>query len=174
MVASEYTQKYTMLSVIGNIVSCLSTGSSDGGAHPSNWAEYHTVELGKATLMVDPHVEVKLTSIFPEDLLFKALKATELIRDHLRNRRPANLSQLIHSLQDSCEVSFTSLLTSWCIYDIGKDSVTIRFGLGSGYEQCRGNFTEFDISLPIPAAHRAYFQEALKNGTFSKNSCGLR
>jgi hypothetical protein len=159
----EYSETYTTLSIIGNIVSYERSYDGNCGMHPTYGAQYCTIEIGTK------REDIPITNLFPEGNIFNAFYADTIIQHYLTIKQPINLNELIKHLDGECEVSFYDLLSSWSIYDIGSDSVVIVFGLKYGCEAMRGQFTTIQITLPVPDAHRDLFLQAKKNGIVSKN-----
>jgi WD domain, G-beta repeat len=149
-------------SVVGAIVSYReeSAGECEGAAHP--WA---TVKI----LALDTRrggIPAKLTDLFPEADLLRALLGDKMVQEALGSGRPgptpSRLSTLIQRIMgyqsEDCRWAFPSdLLSRFAVHHLEKSRVALRIGLSHGCEVARGSFTQMTLILPIPEA----WQESL-------------
>ncbi len=153
-----YEDEYRVMSIVGPYVSWSYSYDGSGGPHPIAGIRYETHVPGNFG-------RISLPEIFPEIEIQRALLADTLILSHLRKQSPANLTDLVGSLDGGCEMDLDDILTSFAIGAIESDSVTVNFGITHGCEVMRGNFTEMTIKLPLPGNQRQMFIEARKNQT---------
>jgi hypothetical protein len=154
---------YNVLSILGPIISLDEGWNTQSGMHPSYGSDTKTVNLD------DHKKSVSLLSLFDSTLIFNALIKDTIIHHYLRIFVPHNITDLINNLDGECEVDFSGFITRFAIENITMDSVDIYFGLKYGCEADRGKFTEFTITLPIPAIHRSWFNQARENKTYIDN-----
>ncbi|MCL4538480.1 MAG: hypothetical protein M1378_02590 [Bacteroidetes bacterium] len=153
-----YYEDYRVLSIVGPYVSWSCSYNGSGGAHPIAGTYYETHAPGSSR-------QISLTELFPEGVIERALLADTLIQAHLTKKDPKDLADLVDNLHGGCAMELQTLLTSFAVNSIDRDSVTIDFGITHGCELMRGNFTEFTIRLPIPKDDRQMFIDARRNHT---------
>lgn len=150
--------RYKLLSVVGPFVSFLSLKFQDceGGNHPTDYVYYSTLDL-------QTEKTISLTKIFESDLLFRSLIKTSWIKKYLHNNLPKDLKELVENLDGGCDISFMYLLVEFAFKSISDSSIIVQFGLMHGCEANKGNFTNFEVELPIPVEYLDYFNDANKN-----------
>lgn len=162
---AEFT--YRLLSAVGPYLSLEEGVYCDcGGAHPTAVKRIRAIELDRSSL--GPPSPASLTSIFPERAVFAALMADPAVAKALRDDpKPESLAGLLQTLQDEtvkvkdCEYEFPGdLLSSFAFHDSQDGSVSVRLGLPSAVEVCRGEMIQLGLTLPTPQARRAWFLEA--------------
>lgn len=145
-----------VLSVVGSYLSTEDGGYWNclGTAHPGAVTRFTSHHLWR------PAQPLRLTDIFPEAQVLKALLAEPLIRKTLTKAKitplpttvPALLKQLTE-LNDECEYYFDDdLLERFAFHHVEKGQVAVRIGLSHGCEAARGRLTQLGILLPIPSA----------------------
>jgi hypothetical protein len=162
---AEFT--YGLLSAVGSYLSLEEGVYCDcGGAHPTAVKRFRAIQLDSgAHGLPSP---ASLTSIFPQRAVFTALMADSIVTKALgADTKPESLAGLLQTLQDEtakvkdCEYEFPSdLLSSFAVYDSRDGSVSVRLGLPSAVQVCRGEMIQLGLALPAPEALRASFVEA--------------
>ena len=170
---------YRLLSAVGPYLSLEEATYCDcGGAHPTAVKRFRTVELERASRET-PHT---LTELFPERAVFTALTADPVVAKALGGAGPDTMAGLLDKLQDvnarvkDCEYGFPDdLLSSFAFYDAEGGNASVRLGLPSAVEVCRGSLIQLGLSLPVPEARRAWFRNAKerKDGLFMVDAVGL-
>jgi hypothetical protein len=146
----EGDQVDRVLSVVGSIVSYEeSVGTTcEGAAHPSAVTFYAAVDAAH------PGKKVRLTDLFPDADVLRALMGDAVVKRHLPKTPPKTVDALVQTLADSepeCEYAFgKDLLTRFAFHHVESNRVAVRFGLSHGCEVARGNLTQLGILLPIP------------------------
>jgi hypothetical protein len=145
-----------VLSVVGPYLSTEDGGYWNclGTAHPGSvtrFTSHHLWRLGQP---------LRLSDVFPEAQVLKALLAEPLIRKTLTKAKisplPSTLPALVKQLtelNDECEYYFDDdLLERFAFHHVEKGQVAVRIGLSHGCEAARGRLTQLGILLPIPPA----------------------
>jgi hypothetical protein len=146
----EGDQTLRLLSVVGSIVSYEeSEGTTcEGAAHPSAITLYAAVDAAH------PGKKVRLTDLFPDADVLRALVADSVVKRHLPKTLPKTTDALVEALADSeqeCEYAFgKDLLTRFAFHHVEGDRVAVRIGLSHGCEVARGKLTQLGLLLPIP------------------------
>jgi hypothetical protein len=152
--------RYKLLSVVGPFVSFLSLKFQDceGGNHPTDYVYYSTINLKSKK-------NISLNNIFDSKILFSSLIKTSWVNNYLHNNKPKNLTELINELDGGCEISFMYSLEQFAFKSISDSSVIVQFGLEHGCEADKGNFSNFEVKLPIPDQYLYHFTNANKNNS---------
>lgn len=150
--------RYKLLSVVGPFVSFLSLKFQDceGGNHPTDYVYYSTFDLRTKKT-------ISLTNIFDSGILFRSLNKTSWVNNYLHNNKPKDLKELVEKLDGDCDVSFLYLLEEFAFKSITDSTVIVQFGLEHGCEANKGDFTNFEVKLPIPIDFLDYFNAANKS-----------
>jgi hypothetical protein len=155
---------YRVLSAIGPYLSLEEVDYCDcGGAHPTAVKRFRAIDLGHAA----HSSPASLPAIFSERTVFTALLADPAVAKALPPPKPESLKQLLATLRDltlkvkDCEYGFNDdLLSSFAFYDASDGHVSVRLGLPSAEEVCRGQMTQLGLSLSVPEALGAAILEA--------------
>jgi hypothetical protein len=172
-----YERKFTIISVVGSIVSLKDElyYNIQPSAHPGGETRFTAIDLaksGEAVYVSPPEADLfeldlaklgkaaKLTDFFPETGVLKALLNNASIKGALGGESPSSLANLFKLLQDqrieiNNEVPYLfprDFLTRFAFYSLQKNKVTVRLGLPSASGAARYWYAELGLLLPIPAA----------------------
>lgn len=139
---------YTLLSVVGPIVSVREQWYYEGGAHPSYGTSFRALDALTGA-------KVSLRTLFTDDALFQALSADKVVREDLHGATPTTLDALLGALDGECARSMgPQLLEQFAFYEVdaAQHRVAVRIGVSHGCEVLRGTFTQIGVYLPIPPA----------------------
>lgn len=156
-------RSHVMCSLVGPYASFQETSIGEGGAHPSVWIIYRTCRPGAKD-------DVKLTDLFPEPVIVKALAADGVIAKARSGKgEVSTLKALCDQLDGGCEMDLSSevLNGSFVFHHVEGDKVAIRIGVPHGCEAARGNFTQLGLLLPIPTSLRKALDQAQKEHTLA-------
>lgn len=166
-----------IVSVAGSYVSYLNSYVGEGGAHMIMGTTLNTLNLdtvlktSQKTISTQDSVhywyydacdsvrKAKITDIFPESDVYKALMKDTIIIASLEKAKPKKLRTLVKSLNGHCVIDFSGLLENFAFKRVKNKKVEVVIGLTNecGYEQ--GAFTIIEIELPIPRAYEQMFNE---------------
>jgi hypothetical protein len=162
---AEFT--YRLLSAVGPYLS-LEEGiyCECGGAHPTSVTRFRAIDLERSS--PGSPSPASLTSIFPESSVLAALVGEPTVARVLgADPKPKSLAGLLGTLQDKtvrvkdCEYEFPDdLLSSFAVNDAKDGNVSVRLGLPSAAEVCRGETIQLGLTLPTPQALRAWLLDA--------------
>jgi hypothetical protein len=177
----SYERNFTVLSVVGSIISLSDHNFTvcEHAAHPGGETRYTALDMAKPggvgykelEMEVDlsnPGKAVKLTDIFDEADILKALLADPLVKEALggSTSRPGTLGELIEAFAAGAHVSdkqcysvSEDMLTRFAFHHLENGKVAVRLGL-SGAGPCREFLTEIGILLPIPASLKTALAQA--------------
>jgi hypothetical protein len=158
---------YRLLSAVGPYLS-LEQGvyCECGGAHPTSVKRFRAIDLERSS--PGSPSPASLTSIFPEPNVFAALVGEPTVAGALgADPKPKSLAGLLGTLQDKtikvkdCEYEFPDdLLSSFAFSDVQDGTVSVRLGLPSAAEVCRGETIQLGLTMPTPQALRAWLLDA--------------
>ncbi|MBM3458236.1 MAG: hypothetical protein FJX77_06860 [Armatimonadetes bacterium] len=165
------------LSLVGSVVSVRKDEYWDGGAHPSGWISYLSYDADR------PEAPLRLTDLFPESDVLRALWADAIVQKALRGagvkeppRTAAELEEKLAPLTFTgprgVEYSFSKkFLSEFSFHHLEGNQVAVRLCAPWGIEVYRFQSTEIGILLPIPASRRTAFQNAArgKEGYLTRN-----
>jgi hypothetical protein len=149
-----------LLSVVGSIVSYeLSEGTTcENAAHPSAITLYAAVDAAH------PAQKVRLTDLFADSDVLRALMADAVVKRHLPKTPPKTTDALVQALAESnpeCEYSFgPDLPTRFAFHHLEGSRVAVRIGLSHGCEVARGKLTQLGILLPVPPSWKDALERA--------------
>ncbi len=154
------TTSYSMLSIVGPVVSYSTEWYAEGGAHPSYGTTFQAIDIGTGK-------PVSLLSYFSEEEILHAFLADSILRKTLQENR------IVHSLKDffasadgGCEMYISEdMLSHFAFHHTKNNQVAVRIGLSHGCEVNRGNFTQIGFYLKIPSALVQPLREAQKSRT---------
>jgi hypothetical protein len=156
----EGEQELRVLSVVGSIVSyeLFEATTCEGAAHPSAITLYAAVDAAH------PGKKIRLTDVFADGDVLRALMADAIVKRHLPKVPPKTTDQLVQALADTtgeCEYSFgPDLLNRFAFHHVEGNQVAVRIGLSHGCEVARGKLTQLGIMLPVPARWRDALERA--------------
>ena len=158
------TQSYTLLSLVGPIVSYTTDWYGEGGAHPSYGTSYSTYDLrsGKPASLLDYYSADTLLQVFLKDTVLK-----KAVREPAKIK---NLNQFFEEVEGGCEMYIDKdMLEHFAFHHVKGNNVAIRIGLSHGCEAMRGHFTEIGIYLPVPKALKDAMDRSVKLGHLMSN-----
>jgi hypothetical protein len=124
-----------------------------------------------ATYRIGPGLErVKLTALFAERDVVRALLADGVVKRHLRRGpAPTTLAALSARLDDPGSGAYTfsgdpAWVDSFAFHHVKGDRVAVRIALPGGNAVHRTQRTELGIYLPMPAAMRGLLTTAAREG----------
>jgi hypothetical protein len=150
-----------LLSVVGSIVSYeeFEGTSCEGAAHPSAITLYAAVDAAH------PGKKPRLTDLFPDADVLRALLSDAVVKKHAPKTPPKTTEALVKALESSdpeCEYSFGGdLLNRFAFHHVEGQKVAVRIGLSHGCEVARGKLTQLGILLAVPPA----LQQALERAS---------
>jgi hypothetical protein len=169
-----YERKFTLLSVVGSIVSLKDELYYEitPSAHPGGETRFTVIDLAKSGEVVyvsPPEADLfeldlaklgkvaKLTDYFPEEEVLKALLNNAIIQEEYGGESPQSLAELLTLLKGLLinEIPYLfprDFLTRFAFYSLQDDKVTVRLGLPSASGAARGWHAELNLLLPIPPA----------------------
>jgi hypothetical protein len=169
-----YERKFTLLSVVGSIVSLKDElyYNIQPSAHPGLETRFTAIDLARSGEVIyvsppegDPFEldlaklgkVAKLTDYFPEKEVLKALLNNAIIQEELGGESPQSLSKLFGLLKglQINEIPYflpRDFLTRFVFHHLEGNKVAVRLGLPSGGGPARGLHAELDLLLPIPPA----------------------
>lgn len=170
----EAERQVGLKSWVGTLVSyqqsddwnCIAT------AHPGAYTQVKTLNLVT-------HKSLKLTDIFPDKQVLKALLTDSLVKKHLPTKAPhfSSSQHLIDYLVEKgtgeCAYTFgEESLSEFYFHHLKGNQVAVRMGLSHGCEAARGMLTEIGFYLPLPQAWQNSFQQAAqgKAGFLAQNN----
>jgi hypothetical protein len=175
-ILTYYDVSFAPLSVVGPYLSYQRNDSWDGGAHPSGSERFVTVDVR------DPKRRVKLTDLFPADVVRSALLKDAVVRRILRREKiapPPTLDGLLKALanqqfggeDDNMYLFPPDLLESFAFHHVEDGKVAVRFLLPHGSEIYRFRNTQVGVLLPVPAPLKTAFAQAAtgKNGVLMQS-----
>ncbi|MDB5100968.1 MAG: secreted protein [Cyanobacteria bacterium RYN_339] len=158
-------------SLVGGVLSVQWTHDSyvPGDAHPDSGKAFKAVNLA------DPSKPIKLTDVFPEADVYKALMGDPIVKKALGTAQPKDLAALQKALEykqvkaNGHEYIFDpELLGRFAIHHVQGGDAYVRLGLEAANGADRDAFTQLGLKLPIPADLRAEYQAAEAAGTLAK------
>lgn len=178
---------YTMLSVVGTVVSYRFEWYSEGGAHPSYGTAYEATDLSKFNSKIRTGKErlpkANLAELFGSKAVFRALVTEPTVLAGVRgdlgdtgrppgsgataNPNPKSLKDVTEAADGGCQAKMgENLLTDFYFaFLLGGKVAAVQIGLSHGCEAMRGEFTRLDrIYLPVPEAMAEDFERAVKDG----------
>lgn len=161
----HYEVSFFPLSVVGSLLSYERDYYWEGGAHPSGYESFVTVDVRQ------PGKRVRITDLFPAAQVRRALLADGVVRRVLARERitpPPTLDGLIKALSfkqfggddDDMYVFPGTLLETFAFHHVENGKVAVRFLLPHGTEIYRFRHTQLGILLPIPARLKPAFSDA--------------
>lgn len=175
---------YTMLSVVGTIVSFSRQTSSGSGPKLTFGTTYRAIDLSKLKPKKIKEnsadlPDANLAKLFGKKAVYRSLIADPTIRAALDGKfvkdggsapsdaNPKSLKRLIPAADGGCRVSMGSALLSdfRFSYRLGGMVAVVQVGLTAGCEKMRSEFTRLDrLYFPIPKKFREDFEQAVKIG----------
>ncbi|MBC7805100.1 MAG: hypothetical protein H7145_03010 [Akkermansiaceae bacterium] len=161
----HYEVSFFPLSVVGSLLSYERDYYWEGGAHPSGYESFATVDVRQ------PGKRVRITDLFPAEQVRRALLADGVVRRVLAREKvapPPTLDGLVKALankqfggdDDDMYVFPSILLEAFAFHHIENGKVAVRFLLPNGTEIYRFRHTQLGILLPIPARLKPAFTDA--------------
>jgi hypothetical protein len=168
-----YERQFTLLSVVGSIVSLRDElyYNIQPSAHPGLEIRFTAIDLAKPGAVPDPWATeegfslkksgkvAKLTDYFPEKEVLKALLNDAIIQETLGGESPSSLAKLFKLLKDRrIEINGVPYLlprdwlTRFAFHHLQGNKVAVRLGLPSAGGAARGLHAELGLLLPIPPA----------------------
>ncbi|MCX5887854.1 MAG: hypothetical protein NTY36_00195 [Deltaproteobacteria bacterium] len=166
-----YERKFTLLSVVGSIISLRDElyYYVKPSAHPGVETRFTTIDLAKPGIVPDPWAieggfslkklgqVAKLTDYFPENEVLKALLNNGIIKEALAGESPPSLVKLFELLTEQPirinEVPYVfprDFLTRFGFHHLQRDKVAVLMGLPSSGGAARGFHAELSLLLPVP------------------------
>jgi hypothetical protein len=162
-------------SVVGGIMSLQYSCYYDvpGAAHPGGETRFAAINVAK------PEQPVKLTDMFPESDVLKALLADPqvkgLLKQHGMKQPPKSLEALFQTLEfatigtkNHAYTFSQDVLSQFAIHHVEGNQAFVRLGMPSASGADRYAFGQLGLKLPIPAALRPAFAQAQKAGTVAQ------
>jgi hypothetical protein len=151
---------YTVLSAVGPWLSVEEGVFCDcGGAHPTAILRFHAYDLRESR--PERGAPADLSIIFPEDTILSALLRNRSVAATLREAgrpAPSRLADLLSALAfktfrvGDCSYFFDKdLLSSFAFDHVAGNDAAIYLSLPPAGEICRGELTQLQILLPVPA-----------------------
>jgi hypothetical protein len=183
-----YERKFTVLSVVGSIISLKDELYYDiiPSAHPGGETRFTAIDLaksGEAVYVSPPEADsfeldlarlgkvAKLTDYFQEKEVLEALGHSAIFKQTLGEERPQSLEKAFELLEEQhleingVPYSFPrDFLTRFAFHHLQGDRVAVRLGLPGAGGAARFMHTEIEILLPVPAA----LQESLTKAAAGK------
>lgn len=163
-------------SVVGGIMSLEYTSYYNAlhSAHPGGETRYVAINLAK------PAQPVKLTDMFPEADVLKALLADPQVKAMLKQagvkQAPKTLDALFQAIgfgtvptRDHIYSFSADVLSQFAIHHVEGNSAYVRLGMPSASGADRYAFGQLGLKLPIPAALRPAFAEAQRTGAVAQS-----
>jgi hypothetical protein len=170
----SYERKFSLLSVVGSIVSFKDELYSfcKPSAHPSIEVRFTSVDMSRSGELVykdsgayppldidleKSRMALSLTDIFPEAQILKALLADPVIKKTLSGT-PKSLAELAGQLEgqtiESGKCGFElrkDYLTRFAFHHVEKNMIAVRLGLPPNSGACRTQHAQIGLLLPIPS-----------------------
>jgi hypothetical protein len=152
--------KVSPLSLVGSLISYRRDDYWDGGAHPSGWISYRTVDAARPKRELKR--ELKLTDLFPDRVVRDALWNDKIVRKALQSgglkSPPATTRALVAALSDKTfggdegmTYGFSERFENgFSFHHLEGDQVAVRLCCAWGTEVYRFSSTEIGILLPAP------------------------
>ncbi len=170
----EAERQVQLKSWVGTLISfeqsdnwnCIAT------AHPGAYSQIKTLNLVSQS-------PLKLTQIFPDSQVLKALLADPIVKKYLPVKPPRFRSSqhlmdyLVDKGTGECAYTFEQdSLSAFYFHHTKGNQVAVRIGLSHGCEAARGQLTEIGIYLTLPQAWQKNFQQAAqrKAGFLAQNN----
>jgi hypothetical protein len=164
-VNSYYEVNLILLCVAGSLACYRRDDYWEGGAHPSGSISFMAVDMKR------PGRKVKLTDLFPDREILKALLVDRVVQKVMQREKmapPRTAAALANLLKykefggetDSMYSFPENLLEQFAIHHIENGQVAVRLNVPWGTEIYRYNSTQIGLLLPIPAAWRSALAQA--------------
>jgi hypothetical protein len=158
----SYSQvDYTLLSVVGPVVSYAVESSSDAGAHPTDHESYVAVNLD--TERLEP---AKITLLFEAQDVIAALKRNGVLSELSSSDERESLQGYLRSLPGNRCENFYSMASHFAVGDIHESSATVVFGPEDRGGYCHGPSGYFPVEVPIPNRSAGWFATAREEGSY--------
>jgi hypothetical protein len=157
---SYYEVTFLPLSAVGSLLSYERDDYWDGGAHPSGWESFVTVDVH------NPAQHLKLTDLFDAAQIRQALLSDPIVQHVLTREKiapPPTLEELAKALsgkefggeRDGMYSFPENLLSDFAFHHVENGKVAVRLLLPHGSEIFRFHHTQLGLLLPIPAARKS-------------------
>jgi hypothetical protein len=140
-----------------------------GDAHPDTGKAFRTFNLAKGG------APMKLTEIFPEEAIYKALMADAVVKQALGKAQPKDLAALEQALAYKTVklkgheyILDPELLSRFAIHHVEGTDAYVRLGLEAATGADREAFTQIGLKLRIPEDQRAGYQAAEAAGSLGR------
>jgi hypothetical protein len=153
---SYYEVTFLPLSAVGSLLSYERDDYWDGGAHPSGWESYVTLDVR------NPTQHLKLTDLFDPTLIRQALLSDPIVQHVLTREKiapPPTLEGLVKALTgkefggegDSMYSFPDGMLNDFAFHHVENGKLAVRLLLPHGSEINRFHHTQLGLLLPLPA-----------------------
>jgi uncharacterized protein YecT (DUF1311 family) len=179
----RYKNDYTMLSVVGPVVSWSFDWYGEGGAHPTYGTLYRAFDLSKIdpeapVLSISRKLVANLADLFGEKSVFRELMLDPVVQAALNGEftgkkapEPKTLDELLDSADGGCQSRMgDALVTDFGFsYRLDGRIAVVQIGLSHGCEVNRGAFTLLTpLYFPIPEALAEDFERAVRSGALEE------
>jgi hypothetical protein len=162
---SYYEVTFLPLAAVGSLLSYERDDYWDGGAHPSGWESYVTVDVH------NPTQHLKLTDLFDATLIRQALLSDPIVQHVLTREKiapPPTLEGLVKALAskefggegDSMYSFPDGMLNDFAFHHIENGKVAVRLLLPHGSEINRFHHTQLGLLLPLPERWKSALTQA--------------
>ena len=152
-------ESYTMLSILGPIVSFHYCYSIWGGVHP-----YYGQSISCINLETGAPVEIY--ALFPEAEVASAVCARWEWKEYFKCGDQSSLSAIIADPLDEnrayCGLNLEKMPSSFALVGVSQGNAVVYFGIGHGCEGARGSYTDFPVALKIRDEYRAELEHSIR------------
>ncbi len=156
---------YTMLSIVGTIISYRKDVTSEIYFHPTCCgSDFININLttGQPSNLVEK---------FDTNAIFYSLLNDKVIKNFIGKHKPQNLEELVEMITSGCEVtmSFDYFFQQFAFHHVKNDSVAVRIMFHKLCDITGGSDTQIGFYLPIPEPIKEEFEQAVLQKTLMKD-----
>jgi len=163
----EYNRNFILLSVVGTIASLQDSEDfyCQGTPHPTIETRFMSIDLAKAGR------KAKLTDLFAEADILKALLADSVIKSALKQAKPPQSPTTLKALHDTLELiqmpikecSYylpADFLNQFAFHHVKDNQIAVRVKLQPLAPACQTKDRQLGFYLPIPAKLQSTIEKA--------------
>ena len=163
----KYNRSFILLSVVGTIASLQDSEDfyCQGTPHPTIETRFMSIDLAKSAR------KAKLTDLFAEADILKALLADSVIKSALKQAKSSQLPTTLKALHETLEWTEIPIkkctyylpadfLTQFAFHHVNDNQIAIRVNLQPSAPACQTKNVQLGFYLPIPANFQAAIEQA--------------
>lgn len=163
----EYNRNFIVLSVVGTIASLQDSEDfyCQGTPHPTIETRFMSIDLAKAGR------KAKLTDLFAQADILKALLADSVIKSALEQAKPPQSPTTLKALHDTLELTQMPIkecsyylpadfLNQFAFHHVNDNQIAVRVNLQPSAPACQSMNMQLGFYLPIPAKLQSTITQA--------------